>query len=328
MESTGNVSFFLNKRGFKFPVAVYFSNPVFYDPYLFNRRLPIIIYSASMALRDWGYLSAFKKSTMLRRFLSILVISLSFMRVCAQSEISSSRWMTNNISVDGNDGEWKKPLNFYDSQNHILFGIANDSDCLYFCFESTDRMSQVKMGSQGMKITINTHGKNKHSASIQFPLEESADTAEGSTSSVQKKNYLEQHHTMNVEGFATRKGIIPSTDSSGLQAAMRYDSTEKLTYEVSVPFKELFGTDFSIDDLSKEISLLAEIKPMEHRQSSPQNGYGHGGRGRGMHSGGGKWQGGNRNAAVQPGSLGDAGHNMLFEKTSIRQKFTLSQSPG
>ena len=281
----------------------------------------------------------------MKTYLYALLLTGICVKASAQSDVATAKWMPQPASIDGKLTEWKQPLSFYDDNTKLLFDIANDSSNIYLCFKSEDEMNQTKLMRAGMKITLSTKSKPKHEATITYPMPQSSaskkqannNTAEENESAPDEQtvhdlasfrsNFLQHHTTMNVEGFASANGEIPVTNSYGIIAAINWDSTSNLIYEIAIPKKEFFGASFSAKDASADINLSVEINKMQQHYSASKNddagsrnnqgAPGAGMHGRGMRNGMGSGFGGGR-------QLSDADRSTLNQKTSFKQKFVLS----
>jgi hypothetical protein len=256
-------------------------------------------------------------------FIFILASLFSF----AQDGTPKATWMSSPVTIDGKPQEWKMPLRFYDDGTKLFFAFANDDKNLYLCFQAPDDMFQMKIMRAGMEVTLSVKGN--HKVSVTFPLpqqtlpEASSSEQETTENKNRKTSFILQHTLMNVNGFATRNGMIPINDSSGINAAINWDESNKLTYEIAIPFKEWFGPGYKIADLSKDISLDITINAVKQKRNNPGESGMHGGGGR-MGNGGMHHQ---RNAdsegegKVLPGEY----KYSLYEKRKLKQKFVLAQ---
>jgi len=99
-----------------------------------------------------------------------LMASCAIAYTARAQDVSTAKWATQPITIDGAATEWHQPLNFYDSETKLLFAISNDSANIYLCFEAKDNMTQMKIMRGGMRVELDTKGRNGKSASINFPL--------------------------------------------------------------------------------------------------------------------------------------------------------------
>ncbi len=254
---------------------------------------------------------------------------------------STAQWAKNNITVDGNAVDWNAPLKHYDNDTRLFFDFKNDNNNLYLCFQTKDEMTETKIMRSGMKIIITDKINGKHKSSINFPLGSNHPSkrtqTDGikpdplSTHSSRHQSFLAQDTMMEVKGFADKNGLIPANDVASIHAAINWDSANTFTYEAAIPLKELFGNDYNIKDISKDISLNVIINAMPAgSQNENTGGYG----GRGGHGGGGRMGGGARmggsgghegNGTEDEGN-GHYGYDRaaIFQKSELKQKFTLA----
>ncbi|MGH2646563.1 MAG: hypothetical protein ACRDE8_03305 [Ginsengibacter sp.] len=261
----------------------------------------------------------------------------------AQDDIPTSSWVSTPVKVDGNAQEWKLPLRLYDDATKLFFGFANDDKNLYLCFQTSDEINEMKILRAGMKIYLSTKGKDKHKVSINFPMQQKAEpTTPSNEDTVQQAFERRSRRSasftkdtmMEVKGFTTRNGIIPINDNSGINAAINRDDANKLTYEISIPLKELFGADYSTEDLSKDIFLDAEVNAMSKSGHTGNGGGGYSGRGGGGgRMGGGAGRLGGGGGGMHHNREGNEGANSeqtgtdrsaMFEKAELKQKFILA----
>ena len=124
---------------------------------------------------------------------------------------------------------------------------------------------------------------------------------------------------MDVDGFATRNGMIPINDTSGINAAINWDESNKLTYEIAIPFKEWFGADYNIADLPKDVSLDITINALKQPHNNNSNSEKE-------TSAGGRHRDHNANSEGENHVLpGEYKYN-LYEKRRLKQKFILAHS--
>lgn len=285
----------------------------------------------------------------MKQFLLLSLLPLICMRSFSQ-DVATPKFM--HVNVDGKTDDWGS-LNFYDDQTQLNFGLANDSNNIYLCFQTMNQPAEMKIIRAGMKIILSTKGKSKHEASIIFPLP--SDKHGLFTDSTQTKdisniggrvfnketfrqNFIANHSTMQVNGFTHANGLVPINDSD-IQVAVNWDTASNLIYEVSIAKKEFLGDNFSAKDIADEITLNVEVNGIPHAETGNNHAY-HGGgfQGGGMRGGGGM-HGGNRggnfnrdennngDGEQQPNTLNGNNNNFsLSSKASFKQKFVLNNN--
>jgi uncharacterized membrane protein YgcG len=264
-------------------------------------------------------------------------------RAFAQENTALS-WSATRVKIDGDAHDWSLPLHHYDTNTKLFFDFKNDSNNLYLCFQSNDEIIQVKIIRAGMKINLSNKINGKHKASINFPLPAEESKPERTENAIaadpsyshQKLHtaFLAGDSLMIVKGFTNREGAISTNDTSGIHAAINWDENNMLTYEVSVPLKELCGNDFNAKDLSKGISLNVIIDalkmPAQSRSKREENGssgegegesrggrMGGSGRSGGMGHGGGR-MGGQGNSEMQ------SDRSAMFQQSELKEKLSLA----
>ena len=288
------------------------------------------------------------KQKMKINFLLLLLIN-ACIRVYAQDDVSTAKWMPQHVTVDGENTEWGS-LNFYDDQTQLNFGIANDSSNIYLCFQTATDAAQTKLMRAGMKVTLSTKGKDKREASIMFPLphnkqasaaaipQDDSSTAEHAVFNKEtfRQNYVAHHSTMQVSGFATLNGEVSIKDSA-IQAAVNWDSASNFICEIAISKKEFFGKNYTAAEAMENIVLGVEVNGVPKSESSGENknpvyktGGTHGGeiKGEGAPAGvrtnGNGFNGGGRYHHPMENPMDNQGKISLSAKASFKQKFALS----
>ena len=273
---------------------------------------------------------------MIKNILIITSLFLSY-NSFAQDDVGTARWASTPIVIDGNATEWKLPLRYYDSDTRLFFAFANDDKNLYLCFQSPDQVNQKRIMRAGMEIMLSCKGVRK--VAVNFPLSQqgsghAVENNDQAALSKQEKrtSFILQNATMEVKGFATREGLIPIDDSSGLHAAINWDDNDRLTYEIAIPLKEWFGSAYTPADIAKEISIEIEVKPLKlPSHAGVASGAGSGFSGGGGGRGGRQHTGGNHEKSTAVNT--DDGTEMpgdnkmlLYQKSKLKEKFFLAKA--
>lgn len=276
-------------------------------------------------------------------FIALIAISVNLL---AQSDVSKSRWRTDEITIDGNDKEWTKPLNFYDDKSGLFFAVSNDSQRLYFAFSLNDEMKMRKLMNAGWSFGLSSKEKGKKFAvSLIFPaINLMGMESIGPGSNFERKiignpfinAYKMQFSTLAAKGFQSGTTEIMLNNSKGIDIVVGADSTQHLIFEFAIPLNEL---------LSKGSMCLNELIVLNVRVNAldrPSAGVGEGSPGRksgggmsgnsmsggGMRGGGMSGMGGGRSKGGMSRGGDYAGNGFgnrstLFDKVSFKQKFTL-----
>ena len=133
---------------------------------------------------------------------------------------------------------------------------------------------------------------------------------------------------MDVKGFATRNGIIPVNDTSGIHAAINWDESNKLTYEIAIPYKEWFGANYNFADIAKDITLEVTINALKqaHHYSGPEDGMPGSGKGGKMTGGSGMHHQRSSDSDAENQVMPGEYKYHLYDKSKLKQKFILAQN--
>lgn len=190
----------------------------------------------------------------------------------SQSLTSTARWATQKVIVDGNAAEWQDPLNFFDATTRMLFGISNDSTNLYLCFQNPDENVQGKLFRCGLKVSLTVKRKPKRTSSINYPLPGSGDENAGPGQKVDmgylKTSFRLQNSMMETAGFTSFNGLHAVNDNNLIKASISWNETNRMTYELAIPFTELYGADFTDADLKNELTLHVELLPLPKQRAA------------------------------------------------------------
>lgn len=263
-----------------------------------------------------------KKSIFVFLFLTVSMFSFA-------QDSPSSTWAKNKVVVDGNSQEWNLPLKNYDKVTGLFFDFENDSTNLYLCFQTKYEMNESRIMRAGIKIILSNKINGKHKSVIDFPLpaskfpEKKDEIQPDPLARHEDKHaeFLKKDTLMDVKGFATKNGMISTRDTSGIHAAINWDTANVFTYEIAIPFKEMFGNSYDLKNLSKEISLEVVINAtradnLPNREGESEDSERGGGYG-------GMRQGGNRMGGQRSGQY-QGNRQAMFPKTELKQKFILA----
>lgn len=215
--------------------------------------------------------------------ISFAAILLFVSMLCfAQDGTPKSTWASSPVTIDGKAGEWKLPLKFYDAGTKLFFAFENDDKNLYLCFQAPSKMFQAKIMGAGMEVALSVKGK--HKVSITFPLAQqsppplTSDESDYQQSADRKSrnlSFILQNTFMEVKGFSTRSGIIAINDTSGINAAMNFDKSNSLTYEIAIPYREWFGANYNLKNIPGDVALevtINALKQPRHNKKESQPG--------------------------------------------------------
>ena len=268
----------------------------------------------------------------------------------AQNDVSTSRWKSREIVIDGKVDEWAKPLNFYDNKTGLRFAISNDRSNLFFAFTCNDEMKMRKIMSGGWKVELISKEKHKKFKSmITFPGTKIAwmgdRRAAGSMEKKIKENpfikdYQDQITVLGIKGFQSNLSELRLNDRKSIDIAIGADNLQQIVYEFAIPLKELYTENLiHLDEL---ITLNITVNALERptygggegsgrpgmEMSGMGGGRSGGGMGGGRQGGGMSGMGGGRSGGgMSHGGMSRGGNGekeSMFEKVSFKQKFRLA----
>ncbi len=108
------------------------------------------------------------KGVILNALLLFLLFIVITFAGCGDKEVSS-KWRTQNITIDGNDSDWSGSLVFYEDINSLI-GVQNDNNYLYLCLVTTDQQLERKILMTGLTIWFDNEDKGDKKFGIRFPV--------------------------------------------------------------------------------------------------------------------------------------------------------------
>ena len=278
--------------------------------------------------------------------LTILLVGTIVFGLHAQSDVSASEKKPNGIIIDGELNDWDRPLHFFEDKTGLSYAIGNDRDNLYLVFTWPDGMKMRRAMSAGWMLQlISKDKKNKFKVSLTLPairmnwMEGYGDAGPMARRVVENpliSNYKSQISAIGAKGFSSHLREVSLNETKGIRIAIAGDSLLHIIYEMAIPLSELYVQNSST--FAGIIVLNVNVNAMERpplgngsgegfserggdRPSGAISGGGRSGAGR-SGLGGGRSGGGMSRRNIRGNGMSDRGG--LFEKASLRQKFTLS----
>ncbi|MBN1822837.1 MAG: hypothetical protein JW803_00805 [Endomicrobiales bacterium] len=184
---------------------------------------------------------------------------------------TESCWKDREISVDGNDDEWRgrmvKAMNVY-------FGAMNDAENLYVCMSVTDKKTKAQMMGlfkQTFTLWFDPNGKKAKAFGLRF----SNDSAFMNEVLVEKIRYLrtplfqvigsEMMNNLQVEILEHDYPVAMLSDAKGIDIGAGISmSGRKLTYEFKIPLGKSADAPFAIGAREcSEISMGVETSEID-----------------------------------------------------------------
>ncbi len=196
-------------------------------------------------------------------FTTIIVVSLltTFCIGCNEINITS-KWRTQNISIDGKNTEWKSGNYIKDA--NVLVNVCNDEKFIYLSLTTNDRNLPMTIMRDGLTIWFDSEGKDNKSFGIRFPAgkenrEMPADIGEFDPTKDKNKQMqmpkmgFNEFEILNEEGEV--EAILSTLENKDIQIKMS-DPQEKFFFEMKVPLKATDDFLYAINaDTSKIISI-------------------------------------------------------------------------
>jgi hypothetical protein len=245
---------------------------------------------------------------MLRKIIIAGLLSLySFTFTFAQT--STAKWQTQPLIIDGNESDWGAMPRFFNAESNIKYEFRNDAQNLFIIIKAADRATQMQQILADFSVKIKLRNSAALRMGINFPAKKKAEMPSISIGNrtdilVDKsltKPDVQIKDTAILDGFLFTNGIITSEvkNDKSICFARSTSNRESGTYEIRIPLRELFGDNFTLDNIiSTTLQLQVSLNEISQKQASKMR--------NGMHSGG---EHGMRNGGMRNG--GEMGGGML-----------------
>ncbi|MGY0040804.1 hypothetical protein [Pedobacter sp. NJ-S-72] len=155
-------------------------------------------------------------------------------------------WVQQPVKVDGVSDEWHEPLNNYNTETKLAFGLANDQQNLYLIIESMDDATTRKLMSAGLTLDINIAGKKKDGIKLNFlgmnqppPPHEQNDSLHHSEPGMDAEEHAGVH-VIQVSGFKNiPDGSLAMPNKDGIEVAAAFNKQRDYICELAIPFAQL-----------------------------------------------------------------------------------------
>jgi hypothetical protein len=271
-------------------------------------------------------------------------------RTGSDKNVNTIVWQVKPIVADGSNGDWGSPYNYMDGKAKIQYSFSNDKENLYITVMASDGMTQMKMLTAGMQVSIDLQGKKSQNTGISFPLENQQPikieeneakpelTPDRNSAAVKRLgNLIGSAREFSLQGFNDCNGVylIAQKNKCGIETKIGIDVNNELIWEAIVPFKSFYKASIDRSDLGKAVSICFEINALKKPEMPPSQGP-PGGRPAGgmppmgnMPSGGMPPGGGDPGGGMRGGGPGMDGSGMeekikAFEATTTWAKIRLA----
>lgn len=216
-----------------------------------------------------------------------------------KNEVIENSIAPQQVKIDGKLNEWGDSLKNYNAAAKLSYVIANDENKLYLAIRSSDKQIISKIMVGGIDFTVNTSGKKKEGPTVTFPvINRQGMRQQGGKPNKQQFDTTEMRQKMfsqikeiKVNHFKSIvDGSISIYNDYGISAAVAYDASGGLVYELAIPLQqlELSATDNKVLAYNIKINGL-QLPQMPSEGNRESGGYPMGGGmyGGGMYGGGG-----------------------------------------
>lgn len=256
-------------------------------------------------------------------------------------------WQQQPIFIDGQDGDWTRPLPYTDKKEKLNYSISNDRDNIYILLAVKDELEQQKIMQGGMTVWVNAQAeKNESNAvGIGFPTDSRKDhdrrlmeEARGNRGNGNSNGNGNTRKDEPKERFATLEdlkdyslyGFLPDGNvgnydygehnEAEVGVKIGFNRDGEMIYEASIPLKAVFPKN---NAAGKSIAVGFVLEGFPPDANVRQRGGGGGvsiGGGLGIGSFG---SGGGVGLSIGTGSLGRIGggkkDRQLYEQNKIWQ---------
>jgi YD repeat-containing protein len=268
-------------------------------------------------------------------FIAFIALQLTIIGVChgqAPSPQFHLKTAPANIVVDGDIKEWGDSLSYYSPEERLNYAIANSKDTLYLAVKIYDHSEIMRILNAGLTFSIDPKGKKKETFSLTYPLNVQGGGSSAFSHSNPGENEVvtqEERDELLRERMTSLRGIkvvgfkdieddmITTSNTYGIQTAVKYDEAGNLVYEEAIPLKFFHADDKTEWAFNIKINGVQRPKPTDAANGEGGGGGGRsgGGGGGGMGGGGGRHGGGGgRHGGGQSGgeTNGEMGKSVDF----------------
>lgn len=204
------------------------------------------------------------------------------------SEIPTSSAPAQQLTIDGSDKDWTKPLPGYSKSEGISYEVANDAENLYVLISAKDPLEQQKIIQGGMTVWVNTKADKSQAGAvgIGYPLDSRNDPDRNLMNEAQpdrrpKAGTLEDKKDYALYGFGSGSEVGNYTygddNPQGVKMAMDYNSTGELVYEAAIPLATLYpGHNANASYASKSVAIGIFVDGLPPNANVPRGARGGG----------------------------------------------------
>lgn len=203
-----------------------------------------------------------------RSFVLLLTFFLGFE---AQAVNNQSLYKT-DVTVDGQNTEWKSPLSRYNKNTGINFDVANDERNIYMIVRVTDTASIRQIRQNGLEVWINKDGKKKNTTGITYPMAPDKPKAGSRVQNVKTADGFSMNiNELMLTGFLLENGRQPVKDCP-VKVAIKKDASDCLVYEAAIPFNTFYKEKLEKEDLKAKFYIGFVVKGVTIDENSNATG--------------------------------------------------------
>ena len=232
--------------------------------------------------------------------------------------VQAVHYQKDSLAVDGDDGDWVKPLPYYDEKTGLSYTVSNDNENLYILATSKNETTIQRVLRGGLTVLINSHGVKEEAgaAGIVFPTGnrvQKGDKILNDRPELQQNKHVALDAVQDYSLFGFHEIKTPENfdygkkNAEGIELGIGLNSTNELVYEAMIPLISFLNRNEIININRKSIAVGFVLDNIPGQS----NGRGGGG---GLSIGGGLGfgsfgSGGGMGISIGSGSLGRIGGN-------------------
>ena len=272
-------------------------------------------------------------------------LSASFLSACSSSKnsqqsdlVQTIKYQKDSLMVNGDDGDWVKPLPYYDDKTGLSYAVSNDNENLYILATSKNETTIQRVLRGGLTVLINNHGVKEEAgaAGIVFPTGnrvQKGDKMLNDRPELQQNKHVALDAVQDYSLFGFHEIKTPENfdygkkNAEGIELGIGLNSANELVYEVMIPLSA-FLNRMEIINLNRKSIAVGFIL-----DNIPGQSNGRGGGGGGISIGGGLGfgsfgSGGGMGVSIGSGSLGRiGGGNRQGKPTKFWKELILAKAP-
>ena len=273
----------------------------------------------------------------------IVALAAGFLSACSSSKsngqadmIQAVTYQKDSLVANGDDGDWPKPLPFFDEKTGLSYTISNDNENLYILATSKNETTIQRVLRGGLTVLINNHGVKEEAgaAGIVFPTGnrvQKGDKILNDRPEMQQNKHVALDAVQDYSLFGFHDIKTPENfdygkkNAAGIELGIGLNSVNELVYEAMIPLRSFLNRVEIININRKSIAVGFLLDNIPGQSN---------GRGGGLSIGGGLGfgsfgSGGGMGISIGSGSLGRiGGGNRQGKPSKFWKELLLARAPG